>query len=133
MNDLNTKQKIDILCNSSNFNNSEELQKIITFYDLSYSQNSNGIFLNVSILTDEIINAIYTLFCMQNNNIFSIDNIDELLYVPHDETTINNAKFTNINNTNNTNINTNVIKVNTRFNKLDSLILKTLKDYLNLI
>ena len=125
---LTLDQKINSLCNSENFYNSEELQTIINKYNISFTQNSNGIFLNLSLLDKYIIDEIYLLFTREHNKQFFIDADNNLSL---DNVTIENLPIKSVYKTPKNNIKNN--KINVKHTKLDYLILRTLNENLNLI
>lgn len=121
---LTFNQKTNVLCNTSNFYYSDKLEDIINKYNISYTKNNNGIFLNISLLDNDIVNQLYQLFINDENiNNFDInDNIHENFLLNSDFHINNESSFTN-----------DIKKVNIKHTKLDFFILKTLKENLNLI
>ena len=123
MDDLTINQKINILCNTSNFYYSNELEDIINKYNISYTKNNNGIFLNISLLEYDIVNQLYQLFINSEN----INNFDI-----NDNTLQETFLFNTIKSNNSTTCNT-IKKLNIKHSKLDFFILKILNENLNLI
>lgn len=122
--ELTIHQKINILCNTNNFYNSDELQNIIKKYNISYTKNNNGIFLNLSLLDEHIVNEIYILFTMKNNEQFIAYDIP--LSTIHDINSTSNNKIEY-------DITDNYSKIYVKHKKIDYLILKILNENLNLI
>lgn len=122
--ELTIHQKINILCNANNFYNSNELQNIISKHNINHTKNNNGVFFNLSLLDEHIINDIYSLFIMKNN-----DNI--LLYDTPPSTYINEPIY--IPNNIDKDITDNYSKIQVKHKKIDYLILKILNENLNLI
>lgn len=123
MNQLTTNHKINILCNTTNFYYSDDLEYIINKYNISYTKNNNGIFLNISLLDNDIVDKLYQLF-INNENINNFDINDNTLQ----ETFLLNTIKSNIPTTSNP-----IKKLNIKHSKLDFFILKTLNENLNLI
>ena len=67
---MNTKDKINYIKNNIT-NNENNIYKTIIKYDISYTKNKNGIFVNLSKIDDNIIDKIYNNI---KNNINNIDN-----------------------------------------------------------
>ena len=122
---LTINHKINILCNTSTFYYSDELDDIINKYNISYTKNNNGVFLNISLLDNDIVNKLYQLFINDEivNNFDINDNI-------HDNLLFNSNCYDNQLISTSTN---DVKKINIKHSKLDFFILKTLNENLNLI
>ena len=125
MNNLTINQKINILCNANTFFYSDDLENIINKYNISYTKNNNGIFLNVSLLDNNIVNQLYQLF-INSENINNYHINDNFL-----NETLNLLNSNTTDNTSTTDLITK--KINIKHSKLDYFILKTLNDNLNLI
>lgn len=121
------EQKLDYLTdNSTILNLDDDLLFLLKKHNVSYTKNNNGIFLNISLLKENVIDDIYTFFYTKNNS-YNDEIIDNF-----------NPQITECNiNYNNTYVSTNndnkIKKKKNKFNKLDSAILKELRENLNLI
>ncbi len=53
-----------------------EIFKIIKKYEIKFTKNSNGVFINLNKLPDKIIDEIYKFvnYCIENKNLLKIDN-----------------------------------------------------------
>jgi hypothetical protein len=68
MDDLNDKKKY-IIDNILLIDNHNKISNFVTFYNITHSINSNGFFVNISKLSDELIHKLYKLiFNIIENN-----------------------------------------------------------------
>ena len=122
---LTINEKINILCETAEFYNSAELENVIKKYNISFTQNNNGMFLNISLLDTYIIEEIYSLFTMKNEHKYFYD-IDTSMDISITcEKLLKPTKIKCISKKN--------MKENVKHTKLDYLILKILNENLNLI
>jgi len=68
---MNNKEKIEYIQNNIT-NNEKNIFKTIKEYDISYTKNNNGIFINLSKINENIIDKIYDNI---KNNFYIADNI----------------------------------------------------------
>ena len=70
MGDLNYKKKY-IFDNILLIDNHNKILNFITFYNITHSINSNGFFVNISKLSDELIHKLYKLIFNELYTIFT--------------------------------------------------------------
>lgn len=123
MNTLTTEQKINILCDNINYN-SNEIENFIHKYNIPYTRNNNGTFLNLSLLDHDVIDELYPLLTIKNND-FIHDNINYNSSHQIQNITVHTDIQCPTHDT--------IKKITIKHTKLDYFILKTLNDNLNLI
>ena len=108
--DLEGKKKI-IIQNAKNLHKFEQIQifKILKKFQVKYSENSNGIFINLNYLTENIIDKIldFVNFCIKNKDSLQLEiskreNLKKILdsknkISPHSQKSFDNSHDNNIN------------------------------------
>lgn len=118
---MNTKDKIDLLCSDSNRLHFSDINSIIDKYFITYSKNSNGIFLNLSLLNNTIIDELFIVYI--NNKSKIIQDVDNEYITDHLPTQpVKKIKKKHID-----------IYESSIINKTDCKILKILLNNINLI
>ena len=64
---MNRDNKIDFLCNGDKLILNSDILNMINNNNISYTDNNNGIFLNISLQNDEIIDSLYNFKILQDN------------------------------------------------------------------
>lgn len=65
---MNRDNKIDFLCNGDKLILNSDILNMINNNNISYTDNNNGIFLNISLQNDEIIDSLYNFKILQDNS-----------------------------------------------------------------
>jgi Leucine-rich repeat (LRR) protein len=142
-NDLEDKKKF-IITSSKDFNKFEHIEifKILKIYHIKYSENSNGIFVNLNYLTENIINKIihFISFCHNNKEtlnleLFKRNELKKIVNVENMKHLHNNIIFENQNDSSNTNYDSgfsynvdNYMDNNETYYKENTFIIPSLKD-----
>tara|TARA_Y100000389_G_scaffold108836_1_gene105940 strand:- start:12023 stop:12397 length:375 start_codon:yes stop_codon:yes gene_type:complete len=72
-------KKIYIFENINMIENHNKIVNFINFYKIKHTENSNGYFLNISVLDDKFIDILYRLIHYSNNNIDELEKQKNLI------------------------------------------------------
>lgn len=80
----NDNKKKYIFENINMIENHNKIVNFINFYKIKHTENSNGYFVNISVLDDELIDILYKLIHDSNNNVDDLEKeknkIEEINY-----------------------------------------------------
>ncbi len=67
---MNIDEKKKIIVDSiNNIENHNKIVNFIHYYEIKHTENNNGYFVNISVISDEIIEKLYELIINLNNNL----------------------------------------------------------------
>jgi len=125
--DLNNNKKQYILNNIDLIENHNKIVNLIFYYKIRHTVNSNGYFINISKLQEDLLDKLYNLVIKSNDNDkYHINEENEIKKIINDDIIYNTIEKTM--NINKIDDNINDIKINS-FNEIEKELIKKSKKY----